>query len=103
MPSAEALSLSLIHIFGEDGSDHICGLTAEVCVIDAVAEERAVEGEGIGAGVVRDACVGKGLVNSELCLHDGVIGRGEHGVYTVGNECLCGCLLYTSFAFYVTP
>ena len=39
---------------------------------------------------MRDACVSKGLVNSELCLHDGVIGRGEHGVYTVGNECLCG-------------
>ena len=39
---------------------------------------------------MRDACVGKGLVNSELCLHDGVIGRGEHGVYTVGNESLCG-------------
>lgn len=38
-----------VFAFGEDGSDHICGLTAEVCVIDAVAEERAVEGEGIGA------------------------------------------------------
>ena len=42
------------------------GLNTEACVINAVAEERAVEGDGVSTGVLRDACLGEGLINRDV-------------------------------------
>ena len=69
---------------------HVRGLNTEVCVINAVAEECAVEGEGVSAGVLRDACLGEGLINRKLGGHDGVVGRGEDGVDLVGDQSVGG-------------
>ena len=74
----------------ENRGDHVCGFHAEVCIIHAVAEERAVQGEGVSAGVVGDAGLCEGFVDRELGLHDGVVGRGEDSLHAVGNERLRG-------------
>ena len=69
----------------QDVSDHVGGLDAEVRVVDAVAEERAVQGEGVRAGVLRDAGLSEHFVDGKLGGHDGVVGRGEDGVDAVGH------------------
>lgn len=69
---------------------HICGLNAELCIINAVAEESSVEGEGISACVVRNLCVCENLIYGEFGLHYGVVGGSEHCLNAVGNKCLCG-------------
>ena len=61
-------------------------------VIDAVAHEGTVQGKAVSAGVVLDACLGKGLVDGKLCGHDGVISGGEDGLDTGGDEGLSGHL-----------
>ena len=65
----------------ENRGDHVCGFHAEVCIIHAVAEERAVQGEGICAGVVGDTGLVENLGYGDLSVHDPVVGGGEHGVY----------------------
>ena len=69
-------------------SYHFRRLTAEVCVIDAVADEGTVQREGVGACVMRHACFGKGLIDGELGGHDRVVGGGEDGVDSVRCEAL---------------
>ena len=50
----------------ENVGDHVRRLDAEVCVVNAVAEECAVEREGVGAREVGDARLCEGLVNRKL-------------------------------------
>ena len=42
--------------------------------------------EGISAGIVRDACIGQILEDSQLSCHDDIVGRSEDSVYFVSNQ-----------------
>ena len=70
----------------QDLHDHVGRNGAELGVIHAVADKRAVEGEGVRAAVLRDLGIEELLVDGELGSHDGVVGRGEDGVDLLGDE-----------------
>ena len=66
--------------------DHVGRDGAELGVIHAVADKRAVEGKGIRAAVLRNLGIEELLIDGELGSHDGVVGRGEDGVDLLGDE-----------------
>ena len=76
----------MIGAVDQDLGDHVAGLKTEVRVVHAVAEEGAVESEGVSAGEVGDAGFREQLVDGEFRGHDRVVGRGKDRVHAVGDQ-----------------
>ena len=82
----EVVILHAVHTLGDGLVGEVSGLGAEVGVVHAAGGVGAVADEGVRAGVVRDAVDGKVLSDGHFSGHDHVVGRGEHGVHTGGDE-----------------
>ena len=82
----EVVILHAAHALSHGLEGEVGGPCAEVGVVHAAGGVGAVADEGVRAGVVRDAVDGKVLSDGHFRRHDHVVGRGEHGIHTGGDE-----------------